>query len=190
VAEAERCGRILMAAQVIRFWPQYAALREDGTIRSAIFRRQCGVPNWGGWLLDPARSGGGAFDLLIHDADFCLHLFGKPEAVSAAGWNEVLRANLFYRNGAVAAIEGGWYPGDVPFSMSFTAIGESATVDYRPAGDGPDAYAAEIQYFTDCCRAGRQPERCPPRESADAVKLMRLLLEARKRNGEKLPCTI
>jgi predicted dehydrogenase len=189
VDEAARCGRVLMAAQVIRFWPEYAALRA-GTVRSAVFRRQCAAPDWGGWLRDPARSGGGAFDLLIHDADFSLHLFGKPEAVSATGWDETLRANLFYAGGAVAAIEGGWYPGAVPFSMSFTAVGERDTVEYRLGSEAPDAYAAELQYFVDCCRSGCPPELCPPRESADAVKLMHLLLEARKRNGEKLPCTI
>jgi predicted dehydrogenase len=189
VDEAARCGRVLMAAQVIRFWPEYAALRA-GTVRSVVFRRQCAAPTWGGWLRDPARSGGGAFDLLIHDADFCLHLFGKPQAVSATGWDETLRANLFYADGTVAAIEGGWYPGAIPFSMSFTAVGERDTIEYRLGSDAPDAYAAELQYFVDCCRAGCQPELCPPRESADAVKLMLLLLEARKRNGEKLPCTI
>jgi hypothetical protein len=51
-----------------------------------------------------------------------------------------------------------------------------------------DGYAAEIAYFVECCRAGKSPELCPPRESAQAVKLMLLLLESRKRNGEVMEC--
>src|SRR5262249_37453791 len=114
----------------------------------------------------------------------------KPDAVSVTGWDDVLRAHLYYASGTVATIEGGWYPGDVPFSMSFTAIGDGVTSEYRFSPGGVDAYTAELQYFADCCRNGRQPVLSPPRESADAVKLMRLLLDARKQNGDKLLCTI
>ena len=38
--------------------------------------------------------------------------------------------------------------------------------------------------------AGKPPLRCPPRESADAVKLMLLMLEARSKNGEKIKCQL
>ena len=53
-----------------------------------------------------------------------------------------------------------------------------------------DAYTAEIQYFVECCSAGVQPEICPPAESAAAVKLARLMLQARNQNGEKIPCEL
>src|SRR5436305_1584251 len=55
VAEAEKCGRILMTAQVIRFWPEYVALRDTmingrlGALRTAVFRRRCAAPSWGVW---------------------------------------------------------------------------------------------------------------------------------------------
>ena len=52
-----------------------------------------------------------------------------------------------------------------------------------------DAYAAEIEYFLNCCREGRQPDLCPPTESAAAVKLMGLMLEARRQKGVKLECS-
>src|SRR5579875_1358095 len=59
--EAERCGRILMAAQVLRFMPAYVAARARlsnlGQVRSALFRRRCAAPNWSAWLTDPSRSG-------------------------------------------------------------------------------------------------------------------------------------
>ena len=57
IAEAERAGRILMIAQVLRFFPEYMALRNAlprlGKVRSAFFRRRCAAPAWGGWLKDP-----------------------------------------------------------------------------------------------------------------------------------------
>jgi predicted dehydrogenase len=182
-------------------------------VRSAVFRRRCGTPNWGGWLGDPSKSGGGAFDLLIHDIDMCVHLFGTPEAVSATGYLDPGRADsvtaqLFYRDGLTVLVTGGWHPPSTfPFSMEFTVTFENGTMDFssggRPLtvfavdGGGPgckpggmDGYTAEIQYFVDCCREGKAPEICPPDESAAAVKLMRAILEARERNGEKIPCRI
>src|SRR2546421_1517463 len=91
IGEAERSGRLLMTAQVLRFLPSYAAAAEIvksaqlGAVRSALFRRRCAAPAWSKWLSDPGQSGGGVFDLLIHDVDYCVHLFGTPVAVSAVG---------------------------------------------------------------------------------------------------------
>ncbi|HLK66231.1 MAG TPA: Gfo/Idh/MocA family oxidoreductase [Bryobacteraceae bacterium] len=215
---ASRYKRTLMTAHVLRFVPAYVALRQVtennrlGLLRYAMFRRRCASPGWSGWLQDAARSGGGVFDLLIHDADMCLHLFGKPDAVSATGFCDLpsgidcIDAQLFYPHGGVVSIAGGWHhPGKYPFSMEYTVTLEGGTVDYSSTGrtatlytpDGAateldggarDGYAAEIEYFVDCCNAQRAPELCPPRESADAVKLMLLLLEARNRSGRKMLC--
>src|SRR6185437_5742289 len=139
-AAAERTGRVLMAGQVIRFWPEYAALREKvrdgslGAFRGATFRRRCAAPSWGTW------EGGGAFDLLIHDFDFVLHLLGRPEAISAAGYChdgngiDLLHALLFYSNGAEVLITGGWMNrGSYPFSMEFTATFDRDTVEFSTA---------------------------------------------------------
>ena len=218
--EADRSKRILMTAHVLRFWPAYAALRDAvrqgklGAARCATLRRRCAAPGWGGWLLDPAKSGGGAFDLLIHDVDMALHVFGKPEAVAATGsvdesaGIDCLNAQLYYPDGCVVSILGGWHNrGKFPFSMEYTVTFDGGTIDFSSAGrpatlfaaDGTervlaaadaDAYAAELDYFIACCRDGRSPEACPPRESADAVKLMLRILEARSRRGEKIPCRI
>jgi len=89
--EAARCGRVLMAAQVIRFWPEVRALRAARCGRR--FFAASGPHHLGGWLRDAARSAGG---LRSADSrrDFCLHLFGKPEAVSATGWDKCC-AELF-----------------------------------------------------------------------------------------------
>jgi predicted dehydrogenase len=214
VAEAERSRRILMAAQVIRFFPEYVALRSAlprlGAVRSAFFRRRCAAPAWGGWLKDPAKSGGGVFDLLIHDLDFCLHLFGAPHAIAATGscdpesGVDLIDASLFYPFGAVT-VAGGWQQsGAFPFAMEYSVTGESGAIEFHSADRPPtlytesaqplplearDGYAAEIEYFIECCRANRRPDRCPPEESAAGVELMRDLLAARQRNGEKISCS-
>ena len=52
------------------------------------------------------------------------------------------------------------------------------------------AYAAEIAHFAEACDTGRQPPLCPARESADAIKLTLLAIEARNHKGEKIPCNI
>jgi predicted dehydrogenase len=220
IAEASSHGRILMSAHVLRFFPEYQALQnalksaELGAVRCALFRRRCAAPAWAGWLSDPAQSGGGAFDLLIHDADMCLHLFGKPESIIANGYEnlahgvDLVTALVRFPDGLSVTITGGWHhQGEYPFSMSYTVSADGGTIEYDSAGRPPtlyrpgrdaealplethDGYAAEIGYFLECCRAGRQPAMCPPEESAEAVELMALLIEARKGNGERLSCNL
>ena len=218
IAEAERHDRILMAAQVVRFIPPYraaAGILESGRlgpVRSAVFRRRCAAPAWSAWLGDPEQSGGGVLDLLIHDVDFCMQVFGKPEAVTASGYQDLPRgvdwilAQFWYPSVGTVAITGGWHhPAAYPFSMEFTIVADSGTLEFGSAGrplaeygaDGhpqvldvpdTDGYQAEIAYFYDCVAHGQKPLACPPEESAAAVKLTRLMLESRDRNGEKIPC--
>lgn len=218
LAVAAEQNRVLMAAQVLRFFPMYRVLRETllsgilGPVRSASLRRRCAAPGWSRWLADSTQSGGGVFDLLIHDVDMCLHLFGKPQSVSATGYQampagiDVITADLHYPGPFVVTVAGGWHhPKTFPFSMEYTVVSEGGTLDYSSSGTPPtlyrangekevlpmietDGYAAEIAYFLDCCGSGKPPELCPPAESAEAVAIMRLLLEARQRNGERIPC--
>lgn len=218
VEAARSTSRILMVAHVLRFFPQYQALAElirsgqYGTVRGGTFRRRCAAPAWSGWLGDPAKSGGGAFDLLIHDADICLHLFGKPDFVSAVGYEslpdgiDVIGARLSYPNDLTIELAGGWHhPKAFPFSMEYTVVTDKGTVDFRHETRPPtlyassgvesplplgtrDGYAAEIEYFIQCCETRQAPALCPPVQSAQAVGLMKLLLESRRKNGEKLEC--
>jgi predicted dehydrogenase len=219
IEAAERHGRTLMAAQVVRFIPPYRTAADIlhagrlGPVRSAIFRRRCAAPAWSAWLADPAQSGGGVFDLLIHDIDFCLHLFGKPEAVTASGYEDLPRgvdwilAQFWYPSIGAVAVCGGWHhPAAYPFSMEFTIVADGGTLEFNSAGaplaeygdDGllhllnvPDAdgYRAELAYFLECSAHGQKPVKCPPEESAAAVKLALLMLDSRNRNGEKIACS-
>jgi len=220
LAEAGRSRRVFMVAQVLRFVPQYRALAHElaskkyGAVRAAVFRRRCAAPFWNKWLGDASKSGGGIFDLLIHDVDYCVSLFGVPAAVSATGYEaselgvDIVSANLFYEGGLSVLVTGGWHHRKAyPFSMEYTVTADGATFDYNSLRDTAgvfdasgetrplavptqDGFEAEMQYFVDCCESGKRPEACPPEESARAVKLMLMILEARQRNGEKIECRI
>jgi predicted dehydrogenase len=220
LAAAESADRVLMVAHVLRFLPMYNVLYESlrsGDLvapRFAAFRRRCAAPAWSEWLADPKQSGGGVFDLLIHDVDMCLRLFGKPEWVSATGHEalragiDVMAAELRYPGGWSAFISGGWHhPKAYPFTMEYTVVTDRGTVDYSSQGRPPalysadgcekpllmsdaDGYAAQIEYFIGCCNSRRRPEACLPEESAAAVAVMRLLLESRNRSGERVRCEI
>jgi predicted dehydrogenase len=224
LAEARKSGRMLMVAQVLRFIPDYRVSADLlhagglGGVRSAIFRRRCAAPGWSRWLSNAAQSGGGVFDLLIHDIDFALWAFGPPEAISATGYEDAPRgidfilAHLHYPDIPTVVVSGGWHhPKAYPFSMEFTIVTDGATLEFsseekpltifgadgeqRPgiSPDNPapkDAWQAELEYFIDCVSKGRQPEVCPPDQSAAAVKLARMMVESRSRNGERIQCKL
>jgi len=220
LAAARESGKILMAAQVLRFWADYQPLieaqrsRSLGAPRGFVFRRRCAAPQWGKWLQDRAKGGGGVFDLLIHDVDLCIHLFGLPQAVSAHGYEDLaagidlINAELHYEDVASVLVTGGWHhPKAYPFSMEYTASFQEGTIEFSTAGraatlynaageekplrvPAQDGFAAELAYFVECAAANRQPERCPPRESAQAVAVTLQMLESRARNGERLSCHI
>jgi len=220
IEAARTAGKTLMCAQVLRFFPAYKALMEAvrggtlGTVRHALFRRRCAAPKWSAWLSRKEVSGGGVFDLLIHDIDMALLLFGKPAAIRAAGREDlekgidVMTAMLTYPGGLTVEITGGWHlPSSYPFSMEYTVTGDHGVMEYssanpetpcqygaagetKPPLEPIDGYLAEVEYFVDCVRTGAAPKRCTPESSAEAVKLARLLEAARGSQGESIPCQI
>jgi predicted dehydrogenase len=139
-------------------------------------------------LLRPEESGGAALDLLVHDYDQALWLFGAPESATArtVGSPNVIECTLRYAGGLEVGIAGGWYTGDVPFAMEFDLQASEGELRFaggrlqllRPSADPTeialsqeDAYAAQLRYFIDCCREGHAPLECPPETSAQAVEL-------------------
>jgi predicted dehydrogenase len=93
VDAAREAGRHLMVGHVLRFWPEYVALKrmiDEGTwgkVRSAVFRRISGYPSWDkdGWLHDEKRGGSAALDLHIHDVDTIQWFFGPVAGVTSRG---------------------------------------------------------------------------------------------------------
>jgi predicted dehydrogenase len=219
--EEKRAGKILMVGQVLRFFPAYAGMAIEvksgkyGKVRSALMRRRCAAPFWSQWLGDPVKSGGGVFDLLIHDVDFVVSLFGVPESVAATGYEDLdagidtISATLMYDGGPSVVVTGGWHHKKAyPFSMEYTVVADGGTFEFSSAaGNGVtlynaegkaepvslpevDAFTAELKYFVECCENNTRPQICPPEQSAASVKLTRFMLAARKANGERLACKI
>ncbi len=201
IAAAEASGTRLMIAQVIRFWPEYLALKaavdsgKYGKLRTATFRRISSVPLWtsDGWMTDPARGGGVGLDLHVHDVDFINFLLGLPREVYARGVEErygmaAMMGEFRYDDEKVIYAESAWLPAPgVPFRMPYLAYFEGAVFDYeqgplkvypvdgeayQPEFTGPDAMTAEIAYFVDCVERGVAPALCTPRSTRDTIRLI------------------
>lgn len=203
---ADRAGRTLMVAQVLRFTTPYrqagSFVQASERLESCTLRRTTGYPQWSPWLADRAQSGGAILDLLSHDLDQVLAWFGPPGGLSAVTLGEVdtVRATLLYPGGPCVVVEGGWLGPDTPFAQSFCLEAEAATLTFAEGElrrthaavseriDLPaqDAYAEEIAYFLDCCQTGAVPSLCPPAASADAVRLATLVYRSREQNGKEL----
>ncbi|MEK6647465.1 MAG: Gfo/Idh/MocA family oxidoreductase [Candidatus Firestonebacteria bacterium] len=132
-----------MVAHCIRFWPEYMYLKEFidkkklGGIKSIYLSRLSPTPTWTwkNWILNPKLSGGASLDLHIHDTDYILYLFGKPQSVFSTGtkdyrgWSHIWTS---YKYSDVTVVtEGGWdMPAKFPFNMCFRVVFEKGVVDF------------------------------------------------------------
>ncbi|MBN1443045.1 MAG: Gfo/Idh/MocA family oxidoreductase [Planctomycetes bacterium] len=146
IEAGRRSGKLLMVAQVLKFFPEFAAIREAvqknrwGRLLAYHARRIIAVPDWTstGWFSDPKLSGGMVVDLHIHDTDFIVNLLGKPRAVTSSalvnsGQVDFLRTIYnFESGGTLASAEAGWI--NVPslaFEHGYDAYFERATVRFN-----------------------------------------------------------
>ncbi len=202
--EAALHGVFLMPALCIRFWPEYAWVRQAivsgvyGKVLDARFRRVAQAPGWGHQhFLKGDASGGGLFDLHIHDTDFVVHCFGQPAAVTSAGYSKVSGAvdhvlTLYrYPGGPVVSAEGSWAMTEgFGFNMAFTVNFERATVDFdlargsdalrlfaagqSPATlkpDGGDGYVGELRHFLDAIANRRPPSIVTPEDAVTSLRV-------------------
>lgn len=144
VEAAEKAGVTFMIAQVIRFWPEYIRAKElfdsgdIGNIKMIYANRLAQHPDWTTWHRDVEKSGGGLFDLHIHDIDYLCYLLGNVERVYAIGdkdsndcWNHVM-STLVFKNGGQATVEGAFEMNDnFPFTMGLRIVGDKAAYDYN-----------------------------------------------------------
>ena len=213
ISAAYKNRRVLMVAQVIRYWPEYVAARgivrsgKLGAVRAASLSRKCAVPSWSKWMHDPANSGGGVFDLLIHDFDYCLQLFGRPR-IDQRRRRRGHRQRDRRGRGSAALRErragnrlGGWHPGGYPFSMAFSIACDAGVLEFNSASrplalyhaDGgsetlelppTEGFQAELGAFVDACERGQPPADCRPEESALATRMTMAMWASREMRGE------
>lgn len=202
ISAAKKAKRTLMIGQCMRFWPgweeikTYADDKRFGELRYLSLRRIGGSPREGSWFFDPKRSGGVTMDLHIHDVDFANYIFGFPSQLSASGIRDeahrldIVTASYEYRNARVL-IESGWM-GKRDFVMEFQAVFDTAVLkyqngklmqfngsSYQDAAIAPGGgHRAELEYFFDCVRTGKEPERCTPESSRDSISLALMSAES------------
>jgi predicted dehydrogenase len=146
--EAKERKKFFMPGMVVRFWPEWAWLKqavESGTygkVLAARFRRVTGKPSWNR-NFEKGKSGGALLELHIHDADFVQFLFGPPTSVFATGRSvfsgaiDHVVAQYQVAGDAVVHAEASWLmSGKHGFRMAYTVAFEKATADFdssRPA---------------------------------------------------------
>jgi len=165
----ERAGVIAMVGQVVRFWPEYVAIRELlargelGEARAINALRLSPPPAWGSWFKDPSLSGGALIDLHIHDLDFIYSLLGMPDRVFATGlqsptgaWDQVTSFLEYEEAHAVA--EGSFLmPDGYPFQTLLRLQGSKGTVEYRFRVAGQVGERAEAETELVLYRPGVAP---------------------------------
>ena len=138
----ENNNRYLMTAQVLRFWAEYVKIKEwieegvFGNIKLVSAMRLAQHPK-SEWFYNPKKSGGGIFELHIHDIDFLCYLFGDVKEVYANGskdenesW-DFINSLIKFKNGISASAQGIFGITDnYPFTANMKVIGDKATAEY------------------------------------------------------------
>jgi predicted dehydrogenase len=149
LAVSKETGKLLQIGHVLRFWPEYVAIKEMidskryGEVKAAMLERLSGPPGWAweNWYHRSEMSGGAILDLHIHDVDVVNWFFGRPTHVSAVGWPsadggiQVTSVNYTCPGVPVVSAFGGWFSGACGFSMSALVDFEQATVRYSSSAN-------------------------------------------------------
>ena len=139
---AERSGRVLVVGLVLRFFAEYVEI--ERRVRARAFGRPLAVStyrlsppvDWNDWMRDPARSGGPAVDLLVHDFDQMNWLLGRPRQVFARapaleGKDPGHIHSLVEYDGAQGVAEGGLVmPRSYPFSAGIRVLCERGVIEH------------------------------------------------------------
>lgn len=217
IAAAKANNKLLFIAQCIRFWPEYEVLSkmvadgELGDIISARFTRQSPKPTWAseGWLMNNDFSGGAMLDLHIHDVDYILSIFGKPQRIVCQAQNlistgdkvdHVVTSYLYDDFTCVA--EGGWImPDSFPFEMGFQVLGSKGILEFTGAKDpalrfypfdgepvtpeykAGTGYERELPYFIDCVENAEEPKRVTAESAKESVAMVLAEFEAARCGG-------
>ena len=101
VRTARDCGKLLMIAHVLPFFPEYqfaykaVTSGKYGRLRGGFFKRIISDPLWLTDFYNPNTTGGPMYDLHVHDAHFIRLIAGMPEKVQTIGSMRGEVAELF-----------------------------------------------------------------------------------------------
>jgi predicted dehydrogenase len=205
VKGARQAGKLLMVAHVLPFVPEFAYAVEAvrgghyGRLLGAHFKRVIAKPDWSAEIADPAKTGGPAVDLHIHDTHFIGLLCGVPHKVFATGVEDqgavvYLTTQYLYGPGspAVSCSSGALAQAGRPFVHGYEIYLEKATLIYesgavpltlltaegkvkqpnlKGGGDPTAAFTTEIQAAVNGVLAGREPDLLSGQLARDALVL-------------------
>ena len=123
VAACAAAGVTLMIGHVVRFFPEYARIKEIldsgelgrvATVRAS--RTNPPVQERSPWFADVEKNGGVVLDLMVHELDTLGWLFGDVERLFAHGLTyteaqprrDYAVASIRYRSGVIAHVESSW----------------------------------------------------------------------------------
>jgi predicted dehydrogenase len=157
LAASRASGKLLMVAQVLPFFPEFAFAAEAvrsrryGELKAAHLTRVIAKPEWSPGIADADRSGGPAIDLHIHDTHFIGLVCGVPRAVQSRGVMEgsavvYLDTQYLYDdpNLTVSAVSGALSQSGRPFMHGFDFYLEKATLTFGFASLGGDAQVTPL----------------------------------------------
>lgn len=139
---AEENRVFFMPAHVLRFWPEYVALKEIydskryGKLLNGYMCRLSFRPKWSwdNWMTDEKRSGLVPYDLHIHDLDFMVYLLGGPKDVVKHRMKrpdqDYLNVIYQYEDFFVVA-ESSWFAAETPFKAGYRFVFEDAVALYE-----------------------------------------------------------
>lgn len=152
IAAAAHAGNVqVYPAHVVRFFPEYVALRNavsSGRIgKPAILRfSRGGAGATSDWFFDDALSGGIILDQIIHDIDQARWIAGEvvdvyatqnPPTVGGVVPRIVAaHVTLTHVGGAISHIHGVWGPPGMEFRTSFSVAGADGILQYASAHAG------------------------------------------------------
>lgn len=152
VAAAKRTGKKFFVAQVLRFWPEFAFIKqvvesgEYGKLLTANFERIIAKPTWGAEHFEKLdTSGGPGIDLHIHDADFVNYLLGVPDKLFASGilvggkYAQYVATHYLYETLGVTVTcqSGAVCMSGRPFEHGFDVYLEKGTIQYNSSWGKP-----------------------------------------------------
>ncbi|MCS7014591.1 MAG: Gfo/Idh/MocA family oxidoreductase [Gemmatales bacterium] len=192
VEAAQQTGKLLLVGQVLAYVPEFAwALQlarssAAGKLLAGHLDRIISKPDWSAEIADPAKTGGPAIDLHIHDAHYVTLIGGVPRAVYSRGVIENgvvthLTTHYIYDSDGPACLtcsSGALCQKGREFTHGFELYFEKATVSYRlgspltvywadgrteqpklMGGDDPTAaFTAELQAAVQAVVQGRAPQ--------------------------------
>ena len=214
LAAARASGRQLLVAQCVRFFPENAYVRElvrsgrYGKVIAADFTRFIAPPKWSpkgaDWFLDEKKSGGVLLDAHVHDADYILGTFGRPQTVLATfhrnvrGFVDHTTATYRYGDSLITSDSSFAAASSLLWDASGRVFFEKATVYFGPFYKKPltvypeggkpfspklaktTGYESEIRYFLSQVERGRPGNILTAADARDAIAI----LEVERRSDE------